>query len=126
MPHKAFIADDAPEPTEPTTFDLGGTHRIEKDDDGNPKRWVETFTCIPVAPAGVLDDLASASTVDSNGNRVYNARSLVSFFEGVLIDEDVERFRAIVRDKNRIVPLAQMGDVMIWLAEELTGRPTQR
>lgn len=120
MPHKSFIPDASPEKQEAVTFDVGG-FRIS-----NGEQWKETFTCVPVAPAGVLDDLATSSRVDGNGNRVYHSPSLLAFFEGVIVDTDVPRFREITHDKDRVVSIDQLGEVMMWLAEKLTDRPTQR
>lgn len=117
MPHKSFIPDAAPEPKEPITFEIGGYR-------GNGEVWKETFTSLPEAPPGVLDDLATSSLVDDKGNRRYNTPSLLAFFEGVMIDEDVVRFREIMHDKDRVVSIETLGDVMTYLAEELTDRPT--
>lgn len=118
MAHKTFTTKPLPE-REPTTFMLDGVGG-----DGEP--WKEQFTCLAVAPSGVLDDLTSSSLLDPQGNRVYNATSLIAFFEGVLIEDDVVRFRRLVHDKNRIVDLDTLGDLMQWLSEELLGRPTKR
>lgn len=38
--------------------------------------------------------------------------------------DDVKRFRALMRDKRRIVPIDTLGELVIWLSEELGNRPT--
>lgn len=120
MPHRSFIPDAETAEREPVTFDIGGYRQSTKE------QWKETFTCLPEAPSGVLDDLATSSLLDDKGRRVFNAPSLLAFFEGVLVEEDVARFRAITHDKDRIVTLDLLGDVMMYVAEEITGRPTGR
>lgn len=120
MPHKSFVPDSAPEKREPITFEIGGFR------ESTGEAWKEAFTCLPEAPSGVLDDLATSTLLDDQGNRKYNAPSLMAFCEGVLIDADVARFRAITHDKDRIVKIELLGEVMMYLAEQLTNRPTER
>lgn len=119
--HRTFgstTTDPEAEPAEPVTFDLSGGPPLSK------QPWTETFTCVTVAPAGVLDDFVSVATVDARGNRVWNAPSLLRFLKGVLVDEDVVRLDQLVHDKERIVPLDTLGEVVLWLSQELLGRPT--
>jgi hypothetical protein len=110
-------ADGSPAP-EPVTFDLSGGPPLSAEE------WEETFTCLPVAPAGVLDDFVNIVSIDARGNRVYDAPSLLNFLKGVLVDEDVDRLNALVHDKRRVVELATLGEVVMWLSQELLGRPT--
>lgn len=42
----------------------------------------------------------------------------------IMPTNDVQRFRALMRDKRRPVPIDQLGDLVIWLSEELGNRPT--
>lgn len=123
MPHRSFdltpTESDA-EPKEPITFDLSGLGQITKEP------WKESFTCVPVAPAGVLDDLASSMGSDQRGNRVWNVPSLLGFMRGILVDEDVDRFEALMRDKDRAVDLKDLGEIMLWVSEELVDRPSPR
>lgn len=120
MAHRSFVPSEPGQKKEPLSFDIGGFRQSDGE------AWKETFTCVPEAPSGVLDDLTSSTLIDDKGNRIYNATSLLAFFEGVLIDDDVKRFRAITHDKDRIVPIEYLGDVMMWLSEEFMERPTQR
>lgn len=120
MPHKSFVPSESPQAKDPVTFEVGGYR------ESSGEVWKETFTALPVAPSGVLDDLATSSILDEKGNRIYNAPSLLAFFEGVLIEPDVIRFRSLTHDKDRIVSIDQLGEIMLWLGEELTGHPTER
>lgn len=122
MAHRKFIDEPTQEgdEPEPIAFTLGGVGSI----DG--QKWEESFSAVPVAPGGVLDDLTSSVSLDERtGNTVVHHMRVLQFFRGVLIDDDVERFEALVRDKNRVVPLEKLADILAWLTEELTGRPTQ-
>lgn len=101
-------------------FDLEGVGQI------TGKEWSEHFTCVPTAPSGVLDDLASSMGTDGRGNTVWNQVSLLAFFRGVLLDDDVVRFQALVHDKDRLVELDLLGEIMLWVADEVVGHPTQR
>lgn len=122
MPHRKFdftpeIADDA-EPKEPITFELGGLGLLTKEP------WVESFTAVPVAPPGVLDDVSTSMGVDDRGNRVWHTPSLLGFMRGVIVDDDVARFEALMRDKDRAIDIRDLGEIMLWLTEELLGRPS--
>lgn len=124
MAHKTFTApakaDGPTDDGEPTTFDLEGVRA------SNGEKWKETFTCVDLAPVGVLDELVSSSHIDEKGNRIYNAPSLLAFMGGVLVDDDVARFMAWSKDKDRAVPIETLGEIVMWLSEELVGRPTGR
>ena len=118
MPHKNFAPASAQGagPREPVTFTLSGKTPTGEE-------WAEKFTCLEEA-SGVLDDLASSASYDAQGNRVFHAPSLVSFVAGVLVPEDEARFRRLTKDKTHVVPLETLGEITLWLSEELVGHPT--
>lgn len=101
---------------------------IERAGEEPVKTWAEDFAALRVAPSGALDDLMRAIGKDDRGRTVFNSVSLQSFMRSVLVDEDQEqRFDALMRDKNRLVPIQTLGDIVLWLAEEQSsGRPTPR
>jgi hypothetical protein len=87
--------------------------------------WTETYHFLPFAPTGVLDDLMRSVGTDSmTGEQVFNAPSLNRFMTGAMIDSEVGRFQALTRDKNRILPIDTLGDAAIWLAKQMTDRPS--
>lgn len=128
-------ADAGPEIDGPT-FELGG----------------ETFHCMAIPAGGVLPRVLNAVRFDDRGRRVYNAPDLVRFIEDVLCEEmqvpqapppsddaapalveavmvtqpvdDVERWTALMEDKKRPVPIETLGNVVMWLIEFYTDRPT--
>lgn len=125
MPHRSFdftppVDADGDEPKEPITFELAGLGQITKEP------WKESFTAVPVAPPGVLDDLTSSMGADKRGNRVWHAPSLLGFMRGILIDEDIDRFEDLMRDKDRAIKIEALGEIMLWVAQELVDRPTSR
>lgn len=87
--------------------------------------WQVSLEAVPTAPSGVLDDLARSVTIDSRGRQTWNSLSLSRFMEGVLLDDCLEAYQDLARDKNRILPLEVLGDVVMWLTGKITGeRPT--
>lgn len=120
VPARRFTQASPTHVDEEITFVLDGVGVIT----GEP--WEETFRVVPVAPAGVLDDLAASVGVTDAGDRVWNQVSLLRFIRGVIVDEDVPRFQRLTHDKDRVVALQLLGDVMIWLSGELVGHPTTR
>lgn len=113
----------------------------------------ETLHALPEAPAGVLNDLLAGVSIDDHGDRVYSAPNLIAFMQGVLreqepltVDEatesghdvsnpdedgwvwiatdDVRVFNRIVYGKKHIVPIDELGEMAMWIAERLANRPT--
>lgn len=63
---------------------------------------------------------APADTVDGTGAEV-------ALVEGVMVlqpVDDVERWKALMEDKKRPIPIERLGDIMLWLIEYYTDRPT--
>lgn len=125
---------------EPVTFTLSG---IVASGPRRGEAWKEDFVCVAEAPSGVLNDLVAGISVDEQGNRVYSAPNLIRFVLGVLREsedvtdpegdgstlltrptDDVTRFQSLMHDKARIVPLDTLGELVMWLAEELSNRPS--
>jgi len=123
--HKSFDVPEAPEVG--PTFDLAG----------------ETFRCKGRAPAAVLNRYASATRISSDGTQVTQAPDIIAFVEGVLLTEEwvdgddgeegsweptdeLTRWRALVADPRKQVPLAVIGEIVLWLGTEYTARPTKR
>lgn len=123
--HRTFgTPATAPPDGEEAEVLVGPTFTLEGGPPVSPIAFAETFTCVPVAPAGVLDDLASCVRVDGRGNQIYDAPSLIRFTRGVLLDDDVDRFVDLCHDKKRIVQLDDLGGAVMWLSEVLLGRPS--
>lgn len=121
--HKTFRLGRAPTEDDRLSFELVG-HYTNPPADG-PDEWSETFTCVGLAPAGVLEDLTTTMSVDAlTGRRRYSTMACLGFIHQVLIPDDEERFDVLMHDKNRIVGLIEMVEVTAWLSDMLTLRPT--
>lgn len=111
-----FSSDDY-EPPPPRPFKLTGRTL------GTQEPWEEVFSILGSAPQGPLADLASSVTI-KNGNIEYNANSVVRFLRAVIVPVDELRFDTLMHDKDRVVPVEQLGAVMLWAAGQVAERPT--
>lgn len=105
--HRSFESD-AVSP-DPITFDLHG----------------ETFEAYPdIQGVVVLGFVASIADVDEDsGAGVANA--ILGFFEKTLKPESLERFHALTNDPERVVKTEKLSEIVGWLMEEYTDRPTK-
>lgn len=88
------------------------------------KLYDEEFLCLPAVQAQFLIDLVSSVDGDEDGGD--SLRYITTFFGSVLLDESNERFQALLRDKNRIVTMESLTEIVSWLMSEYTGRPNQQ
>ena len=105
--YKDFGAGNAPDSVEPIVFKIHD----------------EEFTCIPVIQGKVLMDLVTRSQSQETADAV---GVLNDFFDKVLTDESLARFNALLEDKERIVTMDTLGEIIAWLVEEYSGRPNQQ
>lgn len=87
------------------------------------KLYGEEFTCIPTLQGKTLMNLVSRS---QSQDPVEAMEVIETFFDKVLVEESLERFNALLEDKDRIVNMETLGDIITWLIEEYTGRPNQQ
>lgn len=115
--HRSFKV--TPIPDECPTFDLSGV-------DSKGEAWEESFRCLARAPGGAVDRVMRSMSTDGDGNLVLHRASIVDFMLDVLQPDDRARFRNLMNDPVRLVPLdPDMRDVFMWLAGEVFGdRPT--
>jgi len=106
--HKSFEVRNVEE-AEPLSFDLGG----------------EEFLCYPeVQGKTILDIMKVAAEGDEDSRGLLMAVSVLDFFVKVMPPEEYERFEKLMEDEKRIVPMDVLSEIMSWLIEEYTGRPT--
>ena len=73
-------------------------------------------------PPGVMIDIAGAET---SKDIMVKMAAFGGFFDGVLLPESAERFAARMRDPERTIDWDTLGDIVVWLIEEVyTDRPT--
>lgn len=107
--HKSFEVRNI-EDAEPLTFDVGG----------------EEFTCYPeVQGKTILDIMRNAAEGDEDTRGVMMAVSVLDFFKKVMPESEYERFEKLMEDPKRIVSMDTLSEIMSWLIEEYTDRPTQ-
>jgi hypothetical protein len=83
----------------------------------------EEFTCRSAIQGRVLLDLVAKS---ANTNPSETADAINNFFKVVLTDESYARFDALAVDPDRIVSMDTIGDIIEWLVEQYSDRPTSR
>jgi hypothetical protein len=92
------------------TFDIGG----------------EEFNCYPeVQGKTILDIMRVAAEGDEDTRGVLMAVSVLDFFKKVMPPSEFERFEKLMEDEKRIVPMDTLSEIMSWLIEEYTDRPTR-
>ena len=104
---KDFGSGDQDKPAQPISFKLHG----------------EEFSCKPKMQGKVLLDLVAKSSAQDNPGEA--AAIINKFFELVLIADSYTRFEALVESDDKIVEVEQLSEIVAWLVEQYTDRPTQ-
>lgn len=78
----------------------------------------ESFEVFPECPGVVL--LEFVDKADGGGA----AASLLKFIQSVMEPEEYERLDGVLKDPKNIVPLDTIVDIVKFLVEEYSGRPT--
>lgn len=102
--HKSFgrpVADDLG----PLTFDL----------------YDETFECRPQIQGNTLLTFVKQANSE-DGSEATDA--LLNIFKRVMKEEEYERFEALCTNDDTVVPVDTLGDIVAWLMEQYSGRPT--
>jgi len=100
---------ESPEDQEEITFELAG----------------ETYHCLPQAPGGVLNRLMGSIRIDERGREQFSGLDLIGFLDGVLTAPDAARFREACDSRDVIIPIAKIGEICMWLSQEVyADRPT--
>lgn len=73
------------------------------------------FTCLPVAPAGIINDMTTADGLPAD--------VLTDFLEGCLVKEDEALFKELRYSKEFLVQAQTVSEIAIWLIGRYTGRP---
>lgn len=80
----------------------------------------EEFHCVPRIQGQVLLDLVAKSGDTSPQG---SADTMNMFFLNVLQDESYKKFEALTRDKDKIVEVQTLAEIVSWLMEEYSDRP---
>ena len=83
----------------------------------------EEFFCVKHIQGKVLLELISKSKSDDAS---VSAEIISNFFDYVLIDESAERFNKLLHDKEKIVHVETLSEIVGWLIESYGDRPNQQ
>jgi hypothetical protein len=84
----------------------------------------EEFTCRAAMQGKVLLDLVAKSADTENPGAA--AEVIGDFFKTVLMPESYERFDKLATDPDKIVDVDTLGEIVGWLVEQYSERPTSR
>lgn len=120
---KASTQESREKPNHP--FFLDGVYARGHVPEGSDGTWELQLEALAEAPLAAIEALGASMLYDENtGRNVVNPAAITQFFYACLVPESTLAFRKLVDDKTRLVELAALSDVMEWLAEIYTGRPT--
>ena len=80
----------------------------------------EEFHCVRALPGKVLLDMVAKSSSEDSSDQ---ATMINDFFAQVLLDESLEKFNALIVDKERVVTAETLGEITGWLVEQYGDRP---
>lgn len=78
------------------------------------------FKCLTQPPPGYLLDVVAAASSEVD----VQVSAVTSFIEGCLPESSVEEWRLVIHDKDTIIPLATLVEIVSWLVETYGQRPT--
>jgi hypothetical protein len=86
------------------------------------KLYGEEFICKKAVPGKIL--LEVAGSVDEE-NPSSADRVISNFFSVALEEESFARFKKLIIDSERIVTVETLGEIVGWLVEQYSARPTK-
>ena len=99
--------------------DFGNGGAVSSDEPVVFKLYGEEFRCIANLQGKLLLELVSVSADDA----VASTEMTFKFFDHVLTEESLTRFKALLDSKDKVVTLEAITDISAWLIEEYTNRP---
>lgn len=86
------------------------------------KLYGEEFECYPEMQGKTLLQFVEMS----NSEDVADAAAAINlFFKKILVPESYERFEALADDPNRVVSVQTLAEIVGWVMEQYSSRPTQ-
>lgn len=82
----------------------------------------ETFEAYGQVPGAVLLDFIAASTQEESSG---TAGAILGYLKSSLDKENFKRFDKLTRDPEKAIPLQVLADIVGYLIEERSSRPTQ-
>lgn len=90
---------------EPLEFELNGEH----------------FSCKPAVQGSVLLEFVRDAAGEDGAD---SARALYNFLESSMETAEYERLSTLLHDPEVIIDIALIGEIVSWLVEEYSERPT--
>ncbi len=103
--------------------DFGSGKAVEEREPITLKLHGEEFTCVAHLQGKVLLDLIARSASE---NPADSAVIMTDFFKYSLIEESYKRFDALLHDKEKIVHVETLSEIVAWLIEEYSSRPNSQ
>jgi len=103
---KSFTSTTEKTVVEPIPFELEG----------------ETFEAYGQVPGAVLLDFIAASTAEDNSG---TAGAIQGYLKSSLPKDEYKRFDKLTRDPEKVIELQVLADIVAYLIEERSSRPTQ-
>lgn len=104
--HKSFAGGTKISEFEPLNFSLND----------------EEFNCHPAIPGAVLLEFVR----DADSGTGDSAKALYNFLSSAMPDEEYERLQKQLKNPEIIIDIDVIGEIVAWLVEEYSSRPTQR
>lgn len=102
-------------------FTLAGRLRVPVD---GASDWEETFTVLEEIAGQALESLARSAQIDDEGNIQWNKLALLRFLRAAIVPEDEDRWDRMMADKERVIDISLVGDVVFDITKEKADRPT--
>jgi len=83
----------------------------------------EEFFGVKQLQGKVLLDLIAKSNSD---DAAVSAQIMTDFFSNVLTDESNKRFEKLLHDKEKLVAVETLSEIVGWLIEEYSDRPEEQ
>ncbi len=88
--------------------------------DGDWTEQTEKFKARPMISGHLLMKIAGAMDA---GVSIQSAE-MISLLHAAIMPEDKAKFMELIDDNDVAIPIDTLGEILAWLAEEYTGRPT--
>lgn len=95
---------------------------MEKQESLTFKIYDEEFVCHPALPGKVLLQFVQQSDSEKVSD---SAGAIMDFFKHVLTVESYERFDALASDPDKIITMTTLSEIIAWVMEEYSDRPTK-
>jgi hypothetical protein len=103
-----------------TKFKDFGSGASEQKEPVSFKIYDEEFHCVSSIQGKTLLNFVKRSQSE---DPLEAAAVMDEFFEKVLVDESLERFNKLTVDKDKVVSVTTLAEIVSWLISEYTDRP---